>query len=379
MARIQLRDTTIYIQDGLSGSGQVDIGNSALAVPAVSTTQEGVNPGTDEIQVAAQFVRAPSGGTYTLRFEDEDGNTFTTAAIAYNAAAGPGIGTIEEAIDIAATGASYPSWTNGDISVSQSGVAGLSDGTVTFTFDGLSVDEKDWNPIIIDGASLTGVTVSSGSTLGLQTLVLNSDNTDLVPVGARFTIATETGTPIHTVTARDNTAADASTLRVAITPAIASAVSDADAITFLPQRIEVAIGDGDLTWTEARELIYDLDRDQLDTVRLGEDQPLEVELAFTFEYVTTESGQQITPVDALKRIGEASEWVSSSSDLCEPYAVDFYVVHCVPCGTDQDQDFLFQDFRYESLEYSIQDASIAVSGRCNVTDVVTTRSDITGC
>lgn len=373
MARIQLRDTTIYIQDGLSGSGQVDIGNSSLAVPAVSTTTQGVNPGVDEVQVAAQFVRAPSGGTYTLYFEDDAGVGFTTGNIAYNADAA----TIQTAVDSAAAG--YPSYVAGDIAVTDSGAAGLSDGTVTFTFSGGSVDEKNWNTIIINGALLTGTAVSSGLTLGLQTVVLNSDNTDLVPVGARFTIATETGTPIHTVTGRDNLDNDASTLRVAITPAIASAVADGDAITFLPQRIEVAIGDGDLTWNEQRELIYDLDRDQLDTVRLGEDQPLEVELAFTFEYVTTESGQQITPVDALKRIGEASEWVSSSSDLCEPYAVDLYVVHCVPCGTDQDQDFLFQDFRYESLEYSIQDASIAVSGRCNVTDVVTTRSDITGC
>lgn len=375
MARIQLRDTTIYIQDGLSGTGQVDIGNSALDVPAVSTTTEGVNPGTDEVQAIAAFIRAPSGGTYTLYFEDEDGNSFTTAGIAYNAAAA----TIETAINTAA--AAYPSWTNGDISIAENGgTAGLSDGSgITVTFDGTSVDEKDWNPIIVDGASLTGVTVSSLLTLGLQTLVLNSTNTDLVPVGARFTIATETGTPVHTVTARDNTDNDASTLRVAITPAIASAVGDGDAITWLPQRIEVAIGDGDLTWTEQRELIYDLDRDQLDTVRLGEDQPLEVELAFTFEYVTTESGQAITPIDALKQIGEATEWVSSSSDQCEPYAVDLYVVHCVPCGTDQDQDFLFSDFRYESLEYSMEDASIAVSGRCNVTDVTTTRSNITGC
>jgi len=370
MARIQLRDSTIFLRDGLSGTGQVDIGNSALAVPAISTSVEGVNPGVDEVQVAAQFVRAPSGGTYTLYFEDEDGNSFTTAAIAYNAAAA----TIEGAIDTAAAG--YPSFVAGDISVTESGAAGLSDGTVTFTFDGLSVDEKDWNPIVIDGAALTGVTVSSGSTLGLQSLVLNSNNTDLVPVGARFTIATETGTPVHTVTARDNTDNDASTLRVAITPAIASAVSDADAITWLPQQIEIQIGDGDINWTEAREFIYDLDRDQLDTVRQGQDQPLEIDLAFIFEYVTTESGQAITPVDALKRQGEATEWVSSSADLCEPYAVDIYVLHCVPCGTDQDQDFLFQDFRFESLEFSIQDALISVSGRCNVTEVLTTRADL---
>ena len=245
---------------------------------------------------------------------------------------------------------------------------------------------RDTTIYIQDGLSGTGAINNDSSpadltgetNLDVGTIVLNTDDPDLIPVGARFTIAGETGSPVHTVTARTPTASSPTT-NIVFTPAVASNVSDTAALTFLPQRIEVAIGDGDMTWTEQRELIYDLDRDQLDTVRLGEDQPLEVELAFTFEYVTTESGQAITPVDALKRINEASEWVSSSSDLCEPYAVDLYVVHCVPCGTDQDQDFLFQDFRYESLEYSIQDASIAVSGRCNVTDVTTTRSDITGC
>jgi len=220
--------------------------------------------------------------------------------------------------------------------------------------------------------------LSGETTLDIASVVLNSTDPDLVPVGARFTVAGETGSPVHTVTARTPTAASPTT-NIVFTPALASDVADTAVITVLPQRITIAIGDGDLSWTENRDLIYDLDRDTLDTVRLGEDQPLEVELAFTFEYVTTQSGQAITPVDAIKRIGEATEWVSSSSDLCEPYAVDIYVVHCVPCGTDQDQDFLFEDFRYESLEYSIQDASIAVSGRCNVTDVTTTRSDITGC
>lgn len=378
MARIQLRDTTIYIQDGLSGTGQAEIGNTGVAVPAVSTTTEGsASPATDEVQVIAELIgdTPPSGGTYTLTLDDGTEDPITTAAIAYDA-----VDTvIEAAIDTAMTTASYPSWTNADISVSMSGAAGLDDGTVTLTFDGVSVQSMDWLPTIVDGAALTGVVASTLSSLGVDTLVMNSTNTDLVPVGARFTIATETGTPVHTVTARDNNSDDGLTLRIAFTPAIVSAVADTDAITFLPQRITIAIGEGDLSWTEARELIYDLDRDILDTVRLGEDQPLEVELAFTFEYVTTESGQAITPVDALKRIGEATEWVSSSSDLCEPYAVDIYAVHCVPCGTDEDQDFLFSDFRYESLEYSVQDASIAVSGRCNVTDVTTARADLPGC
>jgi len=376
MARIQLRNATIYLQDGLSGNGEVDIGNSAFTVPAVSTTTEGV-VGVDEVQVIAEYLRAPSGGSFTLTLNDgvDAACPVTTAAIAYNAAAA----TIETAIDVAMTAAGYTAWVNGHISVTESGTAGISDGTVTLTFDGASVDDKNWLPTVINGASLTGVTVNSLSTLGLQAVALNSDISNLVPVGARFTIATEVGTPVHTVTARDNTSSTGSTLRVAITPVIASAVADAAAITFLPQRLEINIGEGDLSWTEAREFIYDLDRDMLDTVRQGQEQPLEIDLAFIFEYVTTESGQAITPVDALKQIGEATEWVSSSSDLCEPYAVDILVFHCVPCGTPKDESFLFEDFRYESLEYSIQDASISVSGRCNTTSAVADRDNFNEC
>jgi hypothetical protein len=241
--------------------------------------------------------------------------------------------------------------------------------TTIYIQDGLS---GTWT---ITDASIT----SPGDTdLDVTTVSLNTTTTDLIPVGARFTIAGETGTPVHTVTARTPTSAGPTT-NIVFTPAIAAGVVTTAVATALPQRITVSIGEGDLTWNESREMLYDLDRDQLDTVRLGAETPLEIDLAFTFEYVTTESGQAITPVDAIKQTGEASEWVSSATDQCEPYAVDIYVVHCVPCGTDQDQDFLFQDFRWESLDYSIQDASIAVSGRCNVTDATTTRSSNTNC
>jgi len=245
---------------------------------------------------------------------------------------------------------------------------------------------RDTNIYIQDGLSGTGAInepttapVATDTTFDIDTVVLNTDTTDLIPVGARFTVAGETeSTQVHTVTGR--TPASGTTTAITFTPALgAGTYVDDGAVTFMPQRITIAIGEGDLSWSEAREYIYDLDRDQLDTVRQGQDQPLEIDLAFTFEYVTTESGQAITPVDALKRIGEASEWVSSAADLCEPYAVDIFVVHCVPCGTDEDQDFTFPDFRYESLDYSIQDASISVAGRCNVTDATTTRSSHLDC
>ena len=217
---------------------------------------------------------------------------------------------------------------------------------------------------------LTGVV-----TLDIGSVVLNTDETDMVPIGARFTIAGETNSPIHTVTAR--TPADSGpTTNIVFTPAVVNDVAADAVITVLNQQIEIRIGDGDLSWTESREVLYDLDRDVLDDVRLGPEQPLEVNAAFVFEWASTGTGEAISPIDAIKRINDASEWVSSDSDQCRPYSVDIVCDHIVPCGTNQDQRFTFEDFRWESLEYSIQDAAITLSGRCNRTDALVERLTI---
>jgi len=208
----------------------------------------------------------------------------------------------------------------------------------------------------------------------IDTVVLNTAITTVVPVGARFTLAGNA--QIYTVTARTPSDGTGPVTNIVFTPAAVSALADDGVITFLPQRLEIKVGEGDLSWSESREFIYDLDRSRLDTVRQGDDQPISVDMAFTFEYVTSQSGRPVTPVEALKKIGGASEWVNSATDPCEPYAVDVYVRHCIPCGTDQDQDFLMPDFRYESLEYSVADASISVSGQCNATSITSTRADL---
>ena len=54
----------------------------------------------DEVQSIAQHIATVSGGTFTLTVKVFNGETFTTAAIAYDANAA----TIESAIDTAATG-----------------------------------------------------------------------------------------------------------------------------------------------------------------------------------------------------------------------------------------------------------------------------------
>jgi hypothetical protein len=247
------------------------------------------------------------------------------------------------------------------------------------------IELRDVTIYLEDGFSGTAVIEEATPTdadLDMDVNTVNTTNTtaEIAVVGGRFTVNTANSTTIYTITGTTETANE--TTNIEFTPALATAnqiPAVSDVITFLPQRLEVKIGEGNLTYSEKKEYEYLRDRGNLDTVKEGDEQPVEVSLEFVYEYLRSSSGGDITPVDALKQIGEASDWISSSSDLCEPYAIDMRAKHCVPCGTDEDEDVLLQDFRWESLDYDLQSATIAVAGKCNVSDATVTRSTDTEC
>jgi len=221
---------------------------------------------------------------------------------------------------------------------------------------------------------------SSDTTVTINTVnIPEASTTNLVPVGARFTVNTANNDTTYTVTARDPSDAGPTTC-ITFTPEWGTETpADGDLITFNSQQVEVKVGEGNLTWTEAKEYEYVLDRGNLDTVREGDEQPVEVSLDFMFEHVRSGSGEDITVTDALRQTGNASEWITSSSDTCEPYSVDLVVYRCQSCGTTQDDLFTFSDFRWESLEYNVGDATISISGRCNVSTVNAARGDYDEC
>jgi hypothetical protein len=194
-------------------------------------------------------------------------------------------------------------------------------------------------------------------------------------VGARFTVNTTNNVTTYTVTGR-TPASTSPTTNITFTPVwgATGTPANADVITFKAQQIDIKVGDGNLKYTENKEYNYMLDRGDLDTVREGDEKPLDVSLDFVYEFVTTGTSETITPVDALKAIGSATEWVTSSSDACEPYCVDVEIEHNPPCGTAQTEITLLPDFRYEKLEFSLKDATIAVTGKCNVSTATISRS-----
>ncbi len=233
----------------------------------------------------------------------------------------------------------------------------------------------------LNGSALVNeTTTATDLEMNITTVNLpDSLDTDLVPIGARFTVNTANNVTTYTVTGR-TPATTGPTTNIAFSPALGvNCPALNDVVTFLPQRIEVTVGEGNVTWTETKNYDYLLDRGDLDTVREGDEAPLDLSLEFVYEFVTTGTNEVITPVDAIKGIGGADEWVSSSTDPCEPYAVDIEILHCVPCGSVEDEKVVFPDFRYESLDFDLSAATIATKGKCNASEAIVTRAHYPDC
>lgn len=138
--------------------------------------------------------------------------------------------------------------------------------------------------------------------------------------------------------------------------------------------ITVVIGDGNLTWTEKKPRIYDKDRGILDNVRDGDQEPMEVQFSFRWEFLKADTGGVATVEDALKCRGVAASWSSSDADLCAPYAVDLEFTFTPICTSAKDEVYLFPDFRYESLDHDAKAATVSCSGMCNATEPTITRN-----
>ncbi len=339
MARIELRNTTIRLKDGFSGTAAIDDTPAAAMTALEIDTIANLTDAVTLVPVGARFTIAGSatihtitaangnavqtvtltsatGGTFTLTV-----GTNTTTAIAYDALAAA----VQSAL------AALASVGTGNVTVT-----GNAGGPYTVEFKGTKAN----TPFV----------------------AMTASGTSLVGAGASVAVAV--------------VQAGGTTWELTFSPGIpATAVPSDDAvITFLPQQLEIKIGDGNLTYTERNNYEYRLDRGDLDTVVEGDQAPMEVKIDGVFESITTGTSEDISVMDALKGIGGAAGWFSSASDPCEPYAVDVEVVHTPPCGSKQTETVLFPDFRSETREINYKDATISTTGKCNATEPTVTRA-----
>jgi hypothetical protein len=178
------------------------------------------------------------------------------------------------------------------------------------------------------------------------------------------------------VSTTTNGAEAGSTDDITVTPVLVAALSGAEAITFLPIELEIKLGEGNFTYDENREVEYIRDRGRLDTYREGDEQPLDVAFDFTWEFIKAISGSGTPTIEeALKQTGEATTWTSSNTaDPCAPYVVDIEIINAPNCAGILAEVIKLPQFFYTQLAHDSDAASVSVTGQCNVTDAVITRT-----
>lgn len=138
-------------------------------------------------------------------------------------------------------------------------------------------------------------------------------------------------------------------------------------------RISIKMGEGTLSWTETINREYLMDRGIIDTVRDGDQVPLEVSFTARYEYLKSSTA---TPSieEALRQRGAASAWVNAATDVCTPYCVDLVFVH-TPLCTDVIERVTLPDFRVEKLDHDVKAGTISFNGKCNVVAPIIARGN----
>lgn len=142
--------------------------------------------------------------------------------------------------------------------------------------------------------------------------------------------------------------------------------------------IEFGVGEGDLTYTAARNIETDKNRGQLSRVREGEQEPLKVSFQFFWKYLRGSNGDPPTIEDVLYHENEAADWVSAATDLIggttdasAPFAVHIQIVFTQTCiasdGTTYNagEQIVLPEFHFTELSHSLRDATVSCSGICN--------------
>ena len=231
------------------------------------------------------------------------------------------------------------------------------------------IDLKQAQLFIQDGYSASAaVNNASGYTTGATTMVIDGIAA-IVATGTEFTLAGDD--TVYVVTAHVETSSHTTSLTFA--PGLVVAATDNEVITFLAHKVEVRIGEGNLTYTQKKTREYKKNRGKLDVVRNADEDQLDVSFDFVWDHLVSTTGEEITIEEALDGKGAAASWVSSSTETCEPYAVDLIILYTPICSTVEPEKIIFPDFRYDTLEHNLKDGTVNCKGSCNATTPVITR------
>lgn len=184
-----------------------------------------------------------------------------------------------------------------------------------------------------------------------------------------------TSTPNTIKTAIEASAAASALVDVTL-PGTGASIVSAQAVTALgtgPRTLTVKIRDGMLTYTEKKNREYTKDRGALSTVRDGDEEPIEVKFDSIWDFIKASTGGTETPEDVVKNRGEASDWVTTGDDACQPFCCDIEVEYNPDCSGVEKEYITLEEFRYETLDRAFKDGNFSISGKCNTTEATISR------
>lgn len=343
----ELRDMTLYFQDGFSGTSAVNDASIAASDTVLGVDTHALFDDRTLVPIGARFTTAgiatirtvtatqnsvqytldmttPTAGTFDLTVTTSAGSQ-TASAIAYNVSAAAFVTALEALSNVAV----------GDVAITET------TDVYTITFQGNLANDSSVS-ITVDGSGLTAP---------------NS----------------------HVLTAvQDGT----STWEVTFTPAIAtgSLPVDDDVITWYPRRLEFEVETGDFEWTEGANPVIRKPRGVIAGLRQGEDQEMSVTSSFSFSWLRAEStvveggADDKTPYECLHQLGFASDWLPSShGSPCEPYTVDIVIEDRPSCGSEQAEVYVFPQFAFEEISPTVSGGVVNFSGLCVATRPIITR------
>lgn len=132
--------------------------------------------------------------------------------------------------------------------------------------------------------------------------------------------------------------------------------------------LNIKNGNGSITWTVKRNFIYVLNRGKLDTVRLGDQEPVEFKMDLIYEFLEMGSVQTplVSPEDFLRKRANAAGYVTAGADPCQPYAVTIKFAQVQDCPGVPSEIVLLTEFRFEKISHDLRGGMLNLTGKCNI-------------
>lgn len=134
--------------------------------------------------------------------------------------------------------------------------------------------------------------------------------------------------------------------------------------------ITMQVGEGNVTWSEKRNLEYIRDRGVILNTREGDDDPVDVSIDAIWDWLidtTSDDSFREAFTGKTNTNGISSKWTTADDgDECAPYAVNVYVaMDACPAVATPQETIKLEFYRYESFDYDLRAGTLATSGKAD--------------